>query len=176
MDSGIDVNQLRGSDRVGVYVGVWGADYLGITTSDPSHITGYEVAGVEPSMFPARYAFRDWQICSSSSCCPHKGTGWKNLHLGIAVQVVANVLGSVKSTSLVLWETRDNLSINLQLANFLIELFVSLETAFMKGCCFVNGCSPDGMTLIYNVHPFQTYLFSYETVRHDQLCHISGIQ
>lgn len=54
VDSGINFNQLKGSDRVGVYVGVWGADYLGITTSDPGLITGYEVTGVEPSMFPAR--------------------------------------------------------------------------------------------------------------------------
>lgn len=54
VDSGVAFNQLSGSDRVGVYVGTFGADALGIFTADPAQITGYEMAGAEPSMFPSR--------------------------------------------------------------------------------------------------------------------------
>jgi acyl transferase domain-containing protein len=56
VDSGIDFKALAGSDRVGVYAATpFGADAFSLMTANASEITGYEIAGVEPSLFASRY-------------------------------------------------------------------------------------------------------------------------
>eukprot|EP00884_Botryococcus_braunii_P002850 jgi/Botrbrau1/12566/Bobra.0169s0101.1 len=101
VDSGVAFTQLSGSDRVGVYVGIFGADALGTFTADPAQITGYEMAGAEPSMFPSRmswwFNFRGpckliGTACSSSMACLEDAV--KDIRLGrIDYAMVGGSLG-----------------------------------------------------------------------------------
>eukprot|EP00884_Botryococcus_braunii_P022876 jgi/Botrbrau1/9272/Bobra.180_1s0029.1 len=80
MDSGVDFTSLRGSDRVGVYVGACGSDAYCTWLTDIPKLTGYEHTGCTPSMFANRLSwYFDFQgpskvidtACSSSLVALH---------------------------------------------------------------------------------------------------------
>lgn len=57
VDSGIDYKALRGSPRVGVYLGCCGSEVHAMWLSDYNNITGYEQTGCTLSMFANRLSF-----------------------------------------------------------------------------------------------------------------------
>ena len=57
MDAGVDFAALRGSDRVGVYVGACGSETHAQWLGDIPSITGYEQTGCAQSMFPNRLSW-----------------------------------------------------------------------------------------------------------------------
>ena len=57
MDAGVDFSELRGSDRVGVYVGACGSETHAQWLGDIPNITGYEQTGCAQSMFPNRLSW-----------------------------------------------------------------------------------------------------------------------
>ena len=57
MDSGVDYKALRGSSRVGVYLGCCGSEVHAMWLSDYNSITGYEQTGCTLSMFANRLSF-----------------------------------------------------------------------------------------------------------------------
>eukprot|EP00884_Botryococcus_braunii_P011836 jgi/Botrbrau1/20653/Bobra.113_1s0077.1 len=80
IDSGVDFNYLRGSDKVGVYVGACSADAHAMWLDDIPNISGYEQTGCASSMLANRLSwFFDFQgpskvvdtACSSSLVALH---------------------------------------------------------------------------------------------------------
>ena len=57
VDSGVDYKSLRGSPRVGVYLGCCGSEVHAMWLSDYNNITGYEQTGCTLSMFANRLSF-----------------------------------------------------------------------------------------------------------------------
>lgn len=57
VDSGVDYKSLRGSSRVGVYLGCCGSEVHAMWLSDYNNITGYEQTGCTLSMFANRLSF-----------------------------------------------------------------------------------------------------------------------
>ena len=57
VDSGVDYKALRGSSRVGVYLGCCGSEVHAMWLSDYNNITGYEQTGCTLSMFANRLSF-----------------------------------------------------------------------------------------------------------------------
>ena len=57
VDSGIDYKSLRGSSKVGVYLGCCGSEVHAMWLSDYNNITGYEQTGCTLSMFANRLSF-----------------------------------------------------------------------------------------------------------------------
>lgn len=57
VDAGVDFSALRGSDRVGVYVGACGSETHAQWLGDIPSITGYEQTGCAQSMFPNRLSW-----------------------------------------------------------------------------------------------------------------------
>ena len=57
MDAGIDVQQLRGSRKVGVYIGCCGSEVHAGWLADIPNITGYEQTGCTQSMFANRLSW-----------------------------------------------------------------------------------------------------------------------
>lgn len=57
VDAGVDFSALRGSDRVGVYVGACGSETHAQWLGDIPNITGYEQTGCAQSMFPNRLSW-----------------------------------------------------------------------------------------------------------------------
>lgn len=57
VDSGIDYKALRGSPKVGVYLGCCGSEVHAMWLSDYNNITGYEQTGCTLSMFANRLSF-----------------------------------------------------------------------------------------------------------------------
>ena len=57
IDSGVDYKALRGSSRVGVYLGCCGSEVHAMWLSDYNSITGYEQTGCTLSMFANRLSF-----------------------------------------------------------------------------------------------------------------------
>lgn len=75
LDAGVDFNGLRGSDRVGVYVGACGSETHAQWLGDIPNITGYEQTGCAQSMFPNRlswwFDFRGPSKCIDTGGSPH---------------------------------------------------------------------------------------------------------
>jgi fatty acid synthase len=57
VDAGVDFSALRGSNRVGVYVGACGSETHAQWLGDIPNITGYEQTGCAQSMFPNRLSW-----------------------------------------------------------------------------------------------------------------------
>ena len=57
VDAGVDFSALRGSDKVGVYVGACGSETHAQWLGDIPSITGYEQTGCAQSMFPNRLSW-----------------------------------------------------------------------------------------------------------------------
>ncbi len=57
VDSGVDYRAMRGSARVGVYLGCCGSEVHAMWLSNYNDITGYEQTGCTMSMFANRLSF-----------------------------------------------------------------------------------------------------------------------
>ena len=57
VDSGVDYRAMRGSARVGVYMGCCGSEVHAMWLSNYNDITGYEQTGCTMSMFANRLSF-----------------------------------------------------------------------------------------------------------------------
>ena len=87
MDAGVDFAALRGSDRVGVYVGACGSETHAQWLGDIPSITGYEQTGCAQSMFPNRlswwFDFRGPSKCIDTGGLWHLGLHPMHLHTGL---------------------------------------------------------------------------------------------
>jgi hypothetical protein len=97
--AGIDFRTLRGSDRVGVYVGACGSEMHATWIKDIPTITGYEQTGCVQSMFANRLSW--WFDFRGPSKCVDTGKWhWKAVacaaaeHLSTAIPSTVNKLSS----------------------------------------------------------------------------------
>jgi fatty acid synthase len=73
IDAGLDFSALRGSEKVGVYVGTCGSETHAQYLGDVDNITGYEQSGCARSMFANRlswwFDFRGPSKCIDTGEC-----------------------------------------------------------------------------------------------------------
>jgi fatty acid synthase len=72
--TGIDFHALRGSKRVGCYVGACGTEAHGVWLADMPAISGYEQTGCSMSMFANRLSW--WFDFRGPSKCVDTGAAW----------------------------------------------------------------------------------------------------
>ena len=78
VDAGVDFSALRGSNKVGVYVGACGSETHAQWLGDIDSISGYEQTGCAQSMFANRlswwFDFRGPSKCIDTGACASRTT------------------------------------------------------------------------------------------------------
>ena len=104
VDSGVDYRAMRGSARVGVYLGCCGSEVHAMWLSNYNDITGYEQTGCTMSMFANRLSFFfDFRGPSkavdtgAALCCPAHALSGLGGTLAEGVVTIPDTLAQLQS-------------------------------------------------------------------------------